>query len=392
MSKPLILCFSSSDWAGKWGSRQQVMQRLAQRGYPILFIERQVGLEHLWRYPDIRRHKWQRWREGRQQIAPNLSIVSLPPLLPGRYYVKGLARINQQIVINWTRIYLRRNGLRPQIVWVYRPEDGGLFGHFGETTTVYHCIDEFRAGTSGRKRNLIEELEEETLIQADVVFTNSLLTHQQKMPFNANTHRIPSGADVAHFAKAFDGATDVPTAIAKIPGPIAGYVGNINDKLNIPLLESTAKELPDWSFVFVGQCYHQAVNLGELEALANVHFLGRQPFEAIPGFVKAMDICLLPYIDSEYTRYRSPLKLYEYLAAGKPVISTSHPEVAEFAEWVTIADNATAFAAAIVNTAAKDSPRQQKMRTAIGQQHSWDVRVDLIDAVLQQYCSDKPCS
>lgn len=387
MPKEMILCFSSSDWEGKWGSRQQVMQRLARRGYPVLFIERQVGLEHLWRYGDIRRHKWQRWHAGARQIEPNLTIVSPPPLLPGRYYSKRLARFNQRMIIHWTQAYLRRNHLQPQIVWGYRPEDGGLFGHFGETLTVYHCIDEFRAGTTGRKRSIIDELEEETLKRADIVFTNSLLTHQQKLPLNANTYRVPSGADVVHFAKAHDAQTVVPEAMAKIATPIAGYVGNINDKLDIALLVTAAKALPDWSFVFVGELYQQAVDLRELQALPNVYFLGRQPFDKVPGFVKAMDVCLLPYTDSEYTRYRSPLKLYEYLAAGKAVISTKHPEVDEFAEWVTIVDEAAAFPAAIVAAAANDSPAQQQQRIDIGSQHSWDKRVDTIEDVLQQHLS-----
>jgi len=390
MTKPMILCFSSSDWEGKWGSRQQVMQRLAQRGYPVLFIERQIGLEHLWRYPEMRRHKWRRWREGRQTIAPNLTIVSPPLLLPGRYHFRTVARINQWIVIQWTQAYLRRNGLQPQVVWVYRPEDGGLFGHFGETLRVYHCIDEFRAGTVGRKRAVIDALERETLTGADIVFTNSLLTHREKLPFNVQTHRIPSGADVAHFARALDKETVVPEAIAQIPPPVAGYVGNINDKLDIALLTAVAQRLPNWSFVFVGQAYPQAVDLHPLQALPNVYFLGRQPFAAVPGFVKSMQICLLPYTDSEYTRYRSPLKLYEYLAAGKPVVSTSHPEVAEFAEWVTIADDATTFAAAIVTAAAADSPAQQQQRAAIGRCHAWDARVDIIERVLQEHWGELP--
>ncbi len=387
MPNEMILCFSSSDWAGKWGSRQQVMQRLARRGYQVLFIERQVGLEHLWRYGDIRQHKWRRWREGTHQIAPNLSIVSPPLLLPGRYYMKAVAHFNQSIMINWTQAYLRRNHLQPQIVWGYRPEDGGLFGHFGEALTVYHCIDEFRAGTTGRKRSLIDKLEQRTLREADIVFTNSLLTHQQKLPLNVNTHRIPSGADVVHFAKAHDAQTVVPEELAKISAPIAGYVGNINDKLDIPLLVTAAKTLPDWSFVFVGELYQQAVDLRALQALPNVYFLGRQPFDKIPGFVKAMDVCLLPYIDSEYTRYRSPLKLYEYLAAGKPVVSTKHPEVDEFAQWVTIVGEAVAFPAAIVAAVANDSPAQQQQRIDVGGQHSWDQRVDAMEAVLRQHLS-----
>lgn len=382
VSKPDILCFSSSDWEGKWGSRQQVMLRFARRGYRVLFVERLVGLEHLWRYPDIRQRKWRRWQEGLRQVQENLWIISLPPLFPGRYYSLTIARWNQRLAARWARPYLARLGFQDPILWVYRPEDGGLFGRFGERLTVYHCIDEFAANTRGRKRRIITALEQETLRQADIVFANSLLIYENKRPFNPHTYRIPSGADVEHFAKALDPATLVHPAIATIPHPIAGYVGNINNKLDIPLLAAVAAHLPDWQFVFVGQPYPQVVDLRPLQKLPNVHFLGRFPFAEIPALVKGMDVCLLPYADTEFARYRSPLKLYEYLATGKPIVSTPHPEISEFAAWVEIALSPSDFAAAIERAFRCDSEERRLSRLSLSREHSWDCRVGEMNRIL----------
>jgi glycosyltransferase involved in cell wall biosynthesis len=380
-----ILCFSSSDWHGKWGSRQQVMLRFARRGHRVLFVERSAVLEHLLRYPDLRQRKRRRWREGLQQIRENLWIVSPPPLLPGQYYSAAVNRINQSFTAQWLRRHLRRLGFASLMLWFYRPEQGALIGRFEEELSVYHCIDEFTAGTTGRKRRTIAALEAELLKSVDLVFANSLLTYENKRRLNPHTYRIPSGADVDHFAQALDPGLSVHPAIADISAPIAGYVGNINDKLSVPLLAAVAADLPDWQFIFVGQAYPQLVDLVPLQSLPNVRFLGRFAFKEVPALVKGMDVCLLPYVSGELARYRSPLKLYEYLAAGKPVVSTDHPEVRELSEWVEIADGARGFAAAIVRARDRDSFEIRGQRTRWSQQHAWDHRVDEMERILTTF-------
>ena len=380
-----LLCFSSSDWEGKWGSRQQVMLRFARRGYRVLFVERPVGLEHLWRYPDSRHRKLRRWLEGLRRVEENLWIVSLPPLLPGRYYSRTINYVNQRLTTFWTKPYLRQLSFAAPILWIYNPEQGPLIGRFGERLSVYHCIDEFSAGTKGRKRYIVTTIEQELLRRVDVVFANSLLTYENKRFYNPHTYRIPSGVDIRHFAKALDPVASVHPSIATIPHPIAGYVGNINNKLDISLLAAVVAYLPDWQFVFVGQPYPQVVNLRSLQKMPNVHFLGSFPFEDVPALVKGIDVCLLPYADTELARYRSPLKLYECLAAGKPIVSTNHPEVREFAAWVEIASTPEEFADAIVRAKKEDSPARRRHLAEVGEQHSWDSRVSDMERILNAH-------
>jgi glycosyltransferase involved in cell wall biosynthesis len=377
-----ILCFSSSDWRGKWGSRQQVMLRMAQRGYRILFVERQVGLEHLWRYPEILRRKIARWRQGIQDVVENIWIVSLPPLLPGRYYSNRVARLDQRWIVGFTRPYIATLGIEDPILWTYRPEHGGLIGAFDECLSVYHCIDEFTAGTTGRKRQMIAWLEMETLRKADVVLANSLLTFERKRAYNPHTYRIPSGVDVSSFSRVLDPGLGEHPDIQGIPHPIAGYVGNLNRKLDIPLLVEVVDRLADWQFVFVGQVDWHTKGIQGLKKRANLHFLGSYPFEVVPSLVKRMDVCLLPYADDEYARFRSPLKLYEYLAAGKPVVSTDHPEVREFLPWVELASGVEDYAGAIRRASTEEKAGQQATRSAQVRNHSWDQRVDEIEEIL----------
>jgi glycosyltransferase involved in cell wall biosynthesis len=265
-----------------------------------------------------------------------------------------------------------------------------LIGQFGERLSVYHCIDEFTAGTSGRKRRTIAALEGDLLVKADVVFANSSLTFENKRRFNSHTYCIPSAADVDHFAQALEPQLALHPAIAAIPQPIAGFIGNVSNRLDISLLVHVIRRLPEWHFVFVGQTYPQKVDLSPLRRLPNVHLLGKHSFWDLPSLVKGMDVCLLPYVSDELARYRSPLKLYEYLAAGRPVVSTMHPEVQEMSYVVYVANTPDEFAHNLTRALEEDSPEQQRRRLSLAQQHSWDLRVEEMERILSEFCCNSP--
>jgi glycosyltransferase involved in cell wall biosynthesis len=382
--KPDILCFSSTDWEGVWGSRQQVMLRLARRGYRVLFVERPVGLEHLLRYQAFRKRKWRRWREGLRAVEENMWIVSLPPLLPGKYYSATVNRINQWLTLRWAKRYLGKLAFKRPILWLYNPEQGALLGQFGERLSVYHCIDEWTAGTTGRKRHTIRTLEIDLLRRVDVVFANSPPTYENKRRFNSRTYRIPSGADVENFAP--NPALDVHPAIARIPKPRIGYSGHVNERLDYTILEHLARQRLDWSLVFVGDTYPWTPGtppLRRLCALPNVYLLGKRPFAEMPSLIKGMDVCLLPYVSDERGYYRSPLKLYEYLAAGKPVVSTEHPEAQEFAHEIYMASTPEDFLECVSQALEQDAPERQQRLVALAQPHSWDSRIDDMEKVIQ---------
>lgn len=370
-----VLCFSSSDWHGKWGSRQQVMGILAQRGHRVLFVEQMAGLEHVARYHDLLPRRRQRRQEGLREIQPNLWLFSPPLLLPGRYYLRSINQINAWLVARSLRAPLQALAFTAPVLWVYKPEHVSLMGRFEESCRVYHCIDEFTVGTHGRKRRLILELEQALLRQTDVVFANSQLTFEAKRPYNPHTYQIPSGADVAHFEQANAPATVPDPDVAQLPHPILAFVGNLNEKIDVALLVAVAQEHPDWSLVLVGPCFLPEVQLDRLRRMENVHFLGKRPFATLPAILKVADICLLPYAQGEATLYRSPLKLYEYLATGRPIVSTPHPEVETFSDVVAIAPPAK-FTTAIVTALQTDSPAARQQRVEVARRHSWSVRVD----------------
>ena len=387
-----IICFSSTDWEGIWGSRQQVMLRFARRGYRVLFVEQLAGVEHLVRYPELYERKRGRWREGLRKIAENLFIISPPPLFPGRYYVMSINKINTWITKLWIRKIIQSLNFKSPILWVYKPEHCDLVGKFNERISIYHCIDEWTAGTSGRKRKIITQLDSNLLEKVDVVFANSLLTYEKKIHSNPNTFRIPSGVDFEHFAKAANPHFEAHPALAGIPKPRIGYSGTINERLDYSYLEYLANNRSDWSLVFIGDTFPWSIDaapLRKLSTLSNVHFLGKFPFSSLPSLIRGLDVCLIPYVNDERGSYRSPLKLYEYLAAGKPVVSTNHPEVREFSPPVLIANTPGEFIENVEIAIAQNSPKYKQKSIDIANQHSWDLRVDKMESIINHTLKGK---
>lgn len=385
-----FLLFSSSDWAWPWGSRQQVARELARRGYRVLFVERLAGLEHVGKYAFLRANR-RLWPQTRT-IQENIWSWTPPVLLPGRYYSPEVARLNAMIVAHLLRPFLRQLSFAHPILCLYQPEHAPLIGRFNETAVVYHCIDEFTVGTQGRKRAVIAQLEQTLLRRADAVFANSPPTYEAKRPYNPHTYRIPSGVDVAHFAQALRADFAVHPAIAALPAPRLGYIGNINERLNYELLAHLAQAFPQASLVLVGDTYPWTMDtppLRRLRALPNIHFLGKFPFAEMPAIVKGIDVCLLPYAASEHAYFRSPLKLYEYLAAGKPVVATSNPEVVELRDWVYLGDEREAWVTAVAHALGEDTRAQQQSRSVFAHNHSWSRRVDDMLNYLDAAKSDK---
>ncbi|MEJ2750695.1 MAG: hypothetical protein P8183_22730, partial [Anaerolineae bacterium] len=120
MNQPGIVLFSSSDWFGKWGSRQQVAQLWAKHGHRVLFVEQMAGLEHFIKYRELRHQRWRHWRQGLRQQADNLWLSAPPPLLPGRYYVPHVAEWNAFWLSRWLKEYLDRLGLASPLLWFYK--------------------------------------------------------------------------------------------------------------------------------------------------------------------------------------------------------------------------------------------------------------------------------
>jgi glycosyltransferase involved in cell wall biosynthesis len=206
---------------------------------------------------------------------------------------------------------------------------------------------------------------------------------------NPNIHHVLHGADVFLFSKALD--LDLPVArdIAEIPSPRLGIVGVHDERLDVDAIEALSRADRSWQVVLIGPIQPGDVDEARLAALSNVHLLGGKPKDVLPSYLKALDIALIPYKLNELTRNIFPLKLFEYLAAGLPVVAAALPELEPFRGWVSLADGPGDYPQLVREGLAADSPTARADRSAFARGNSWDARVEEISHLVEDMLARK---
>ncbi|WON73787.1 glycosyltransferase [Nitrosospira sp. Is2] len=228
------------------------------------------------------------------------------------------------------------------MVWFYTPMALPLMDELSPGLVVYDCMDELAAFKNSPKQLL--QRENALFKEADIVFTGGPSLFRAKRERHHNVHCFPSSVDVAHFAHARDRSKSHP-AHAAIPRPRLGYYGVIDERLDMALLAALADAHPDWQIILVGPVVK--IDEADLPRRPNIHYLGQQPYDDLPRFLAGWDVCLLPFARNQSTRFISPTKTLEYMAAELPIISTDIADVIElYGEAVSIAADANEFIAA----------------------------------------------
>jgi len=290
-------------------------------------------------------------------------------------------RINSRL----TAVRIRRaaRGLAGQrVLWLYDPTAFELVGHVGEDLAVYDVVDDYaeQVGPDARRRRFVAEADEEAASRSQVVFATTSGLYERQLARNPDTHLVRNGADYAHFSHLNGTAPEVRA----LSGPVVGFAGNLtSEKVDFGLLEVVARARPEWSIVRVGPAAEDARSgLGPLANLSNVHVLGFRPYEELPSFVGGFSVGLIPYRATAYTRNCSPLKVFEYLAAGKAVVASGVPELAGMEPDVALAEGAAEFVAAIEAALADDSPDALARRRRLAERNTWEGRTErLLDLI-----------
>ncbi|MBI4471558.1 MAG: glycosyltransferase [Acidobacteria bacterium] len=377
-----IVCLSTQDWNGLWTRKQRFMKMFAENGNRVLYVETPVHLLGLDVLPkDLGR--FFRFLQGPRLVEDRLFVGTLPILLPMFQMFHSVNSVNQGLIAKVLRSWIRRLGFKRPVLWIYTPFSAKLIDGIEHTASIYECVDEFRASRGFVRSSVVGELEDELLrkVQLTVVTQENLLPHRASIC--PNTVCIPNGADVRQFKEAALGHLAVPREMAAIPRPILGLVGHIHYWIDLKLIRFLAERKPEWSFVLIGPA-NPLARTREIRHLPNVRLLGRKPQTEIPAHVQAMDCCLNPYVSGMLSEHVSPLKLYEYLAAGKPVVSTDMPEARKFAEHVRVADSHASFLSQC-ETALACLPELEsviRQRLNLVAEHSWENRFERLNRVL----------
>jgi UDP-galactopyranose mutase len=240
--------------------------------------------------------------------------------------------------------FLAEHEIKNFVLWYYTPMALNFSSHLQPKMVVYDCMDELSAFKFAPP--MLKELEKELLRRADLVFTGGVSLYEHKKHQHHNIYPFPSSIDYKHFGQ---GRTlkEEPADQKNIPHPRIGFYGVVDERFDIGLLDKSAELRPEWQFVILGPV--AKIDEATLPRRANIHYLGSKQYNELPSYLSGWDIAMIPFARNESTRFISPTKTPEYLAAGKPVISTSIKDVVDpyhKNELVEIADDAETFVAA----------------------------------------------
>ena len=273
-------------------------------------------------------------------------------------------------------------------LWYYTPMALAFTEHLSPINIVYDCMDEL-SKFAGAPEGLID-LERRLLDRADVVLTGGTSLYEAKRSRHSNVHACPSSVDAAHFAAARHPGIDPPDQ-AQIPHPRMGFFGVIDERMDLDLLDGIAAARPDWHLVLLGPVVKISTEV--LPRRMNLHYLGTKDYDALPSYIRGWDVALLPFARNEATRFISPTKTPEYLAAGKPVVSTSIQDVVRpYGETglARIADTVEDFAKAIDASLKDDLEVHMRRADTFLNGMSWDATWQKIERLEGVSLSRRP--
>jgi glycosyltransferase involved in cell wall biosynthesis len=358
---PDLLCFSHLRWEFVFQRPQHLMSRFARERQVFYFEEA------------VRDAPQPRLEVRDTSLGVRLAVPHLPPDYDEAQSEAALAQMVDELI--------QAEELQRFVTWYQTPMALPFSRHLSPLAVAYDCMDELSL-FRGAPRRLVE-LEAELLKKADVVYTGGQSLYEAKRNRHSNVHAMPSSVDVVHFAQARTPQSD-PADQAAIPHPRLGFFGVLDERLDIPLLRGVAEHRPDWQIILLGPV--AKIDPGTLPRLPNIHYLGMKKYEELPAYMAGWDVALLLFARNEATRYISPTKTPEYLAAGKPVVSTSIRDVIRpygARGLVEIADTPREFVHAVSACLRADAERQRRADALLSTM-SWDATFVRMKTLLDQ--------
>ena len=376
MKQKDIILLSTAEWDNPfWTNKQHVAVELAKRGHRVFYID-SLGL----RRPsvssqDISRivKRVKKAFQKPKKVQENLWVWS-PILLP--FQSKPWVRKFNFFLLNkWLKFWLRNLNLDQDIFWTYNPLTTKLFDTKSYKQLIYHCVDEIKA-QPGMPVEILEEAEEELTTLSDFVFATSMKLYETRKVWNDKTYYFSNVADFNHFSKAREKSTLVPSDLSTIPSPRVGFIGALSGyKVDFKLLEYLATTHPDYSFVLIGKVGEGDpwTNIDNLKKCNNVFFLGPKPYEQLPAYLKGLEVVTLPNNINEYTDSMFPMKFFEYLAAGKPIVSVNLLALQEYKNICFLSETYEDFSNNI-EIALKDSDYNLEERLSLAKKFTYKTR------------------
>ncbi len=364
-----------------------MMKRLAKNNR-VLFVDPPVAYSNLIVTPSLFKNHFKKtilWLKGVLRADENLYIYYPPPIMLQYGHFKIVDDLNQFIMAKAIKMIADRLGFTKPVLWIYHPYAISLKYWFNQKLVCYDCNDDVGFFFSLRfdKRKRLSEMEAELTTKADIVFATSKYLYNLRRIQNMNTYYLPSGIDLEIFRQALSPDFKVAPEMKNLPRPIIGFVGGmINSRMNWQWIKEAALSHPQWNFVFIGPCVEPPPSY--ISEQKNIIFLGTKPYETLPAYIKGFDVCLIPYQGEDFLKACQPTKVFEYLAAGKPVVSSWIPELEDFQKIVRLSRDAGEFIRNI-EAALLDGKKEDMVESYVrsSQGYTWDNRVEKASELIE---------
>lgn len=386
-----IICVSSIDWDFVWQGHQEIMTTFAKNGNRILFVENTGA-----RMPEItdasriikRIKNWFQGTKGIRKENDNLFIYS--PLVVPFPYNRISIWINKRLILSVLEKWIKTMNFDNIIFWVFLPTPLTLkiLDNLNYKVAIYYCIDNFRVSSSVAKK--ITKSEKELLKKTDIVFVTSRELFNYCSGYNDKINLFPFAVNFEEFEKVRLSINSIPAELKDIKKPVIGYIGGIHKWLDLNLIKEAAVKYSQYSFVFIGP---MQTDVSSLKELKNVYFLGKIDHKRLPLFINNFDACLIPYLVTDYTKNVYPTKMNEYLAMGKPVISTALPEVFSFNNEndniISIGNTYEEFGGCILKALKDRNEELVEKRISCARKNNWPNRIEQMSGLVEEIIEAK---
>lgn len=357
-----LICISHLRWDFVWQRPQHLLSRLAKH-YRVFFVEEPVTNTEI--------------SEPRLEILQGrgeqpVTVIRLQQPAREHYWIGHNDPQTQAVYERLLAEYFDARDRSNRIVWLYTPMAAPFVATLKPSLLIYDVMDELSAFKGAPAA--LREQDRAMLKQADITFTGGVSLYRARLPYATNIHLFPSGVEIAHFARAASGKLQRPADLASIAAPILGYFGVVDERMDLPLLARLAETHPEWNIVMLGPVIK--IDQADLPQAPNLHFLGMKDYQELPGYLTYFDVALVPFAMNEATRFLSPTKTLEYLAANKPVVSTPIADIVElYGDYVRIGETTDEFVAqveaSLAETSAERADREKRVQKLL-ELYTWD--------------------
>ena len=368
---PDIIVFPVIDWHYRFQRPQQISTRLAMHGHRVFYA---------------RTYFWEGTNPVYQPLRSDLPIIDvqfgLP--VPKDNNADQLDEHSKRILLDQVDLLREHFNISKAISLVDLPFWGPVVLELQRTfgwKIIYNVMDQL-SGFSNVTQHMLEP-EAELLKRSDLILATSHLLFNEKVQLNPNCLLVPNGTEFDHFNYSPE---TVPDDLIGINKPIIGYYGAMSDWLDTELIQNMALSRPNWSFVLIGRIESADVSL--LKEMSNVFLFGEKPYELLPGYLHQFDTCIIPFKKNKLTEATNPVKLFEFLSAGKSVVATDLDELRYYDKYVRLVSSLPEWLRAIELALGDYSPGQVAKRMSFARQNTWEERIFLIEDAIQAISKD----